>query len=117
MTTLDVEMKTNVEMFNCISEILDNKQTCINFNLDTLDDYLEFIEKHKNNNNLKKKYQTFTEIYDKKDFDWMYNFVYILLFLDFSCVNEEDVDRNLYEDIMNNLILIKERNNISYIKI
>ena len=62
--------------------------------INNADVYLDFIEKNYENNELENKYQDYTKLYDKKEFDWLYYYVYV--FIDF----DSNIDRELYEKII-----------------
>ena len=66
------------------------------------DIYLNFIELNQNNNEFEDIYQNYTKLYDKKEFDRMYYYVYIILFVDFESI----IDKELYEKIIIDMILI-----------
>ena len=62
--------------------------------INNTDVYLDFIEKNYENHELENKYQDYTKLYDKKEFDWLYYYVYV--FIDF----DSNIDRELYEKII-----------------
>jgi hypothetical protein len=63
------------------------------------DYYLDFIEKNMNNDELENAYQDFTKIYDKTNIDWVYYYVYIIIFNDFT----NNINKELYEKIIADL--------------
>ena len=70
--------------------------------INNTDVYLDFIEKNYENHELKNKYQDYTKLYDKKEFDWLYYYVFVILFIDF----DSNIDRELYEKIIADIIVI-----------
>ena len=70
--------------------------------INNTDVYLDFIEKNYENHELENKYQDYTKLYDKKEFDWLYYYVYVILFIDF----DSNIDRELYEKIIADIIVI-----------
>lgn len=64
--------------------------------INNADVYLDFIEKNNENHELYNKYQDYTKLYDKKVFDWLYYYVFVILFIDF----DSSIDRELYEKII-----------------
>ena len=70
--------------------------------INNTDVYLDFIEKNYENHELENKYQDYTKLYDKKEFDWLYYYVYVILFIDF----DSNIDRELYEKIVADMIVI-----------
>jgi hypothetical protein len=66
------------------------------------DVYLDFIEKNYENHELDNKYQDYTKLYDKKEFDWLYYYVFVILFIDF----DSTIDRELFEKIIAVMIVI-----------
>jgi hypothetical protein len=64
--------------------------------INNADVYLDFIEKQQQNyenHELDNKYQDYTKLYDKKEFDWLYYYVFVILFIDF----DSTIDRVLFE--------------------
>ena len=83
------------------------------------DIYLNFIELNQNNNEFENAYQNYTKLYNKKEFDWMYYYVYIILFVDFeSIINNELYEKiifdiiKIYQNMNNNTIFIINDDNI-----
>jgi hypothetical protein len=70
--------------------------------INNADVYLDFIEKNYENNELENKYKDYTKLYDKKEFDWLYYYVYVILFIDF----DSNIDRELYEKIIADMVLL-----------
>lgn len=70
--------------------------------INNADVYLDFIEKNYENHELKNKYQDYTKLYDKKEFDWLYYYVFVILFIDF----DSNIDRELYEKLIAGMIVI-----------
>ena len=70
--------------------------------INNTDVYLDFIEKNYENHELENKYQDYTKLYDKKEIDWLYYYVYVILFIDF----DSNIDRELYEKIVADMIVI-----------
>ena len=64
--------------------------------INNTDVYLDFIEKNYENHELENKYQDYTKLYDKTEFDWLYYYLYVILFIDF----DSNIDRELYEKII-----------------
>jgi len=64
--------------------------------INNADVYLDFIEKNYENHELDNKYQDYTKLYDKKEFDWLYYYVFVILFIDF----DSTIDRELFEKII-----------------
>jgi hypothetical protein len=58
--------------------------------------YLNFIEKNYENNELENQYQDYTKLYDKKEFDWLYYYVFVILFINF----DSNIDSDIYEKII-----------------
>ena len=68
--------------------------------INNADVYLDFIEKNYENNEFENKYQDYTKLYE--EFDWLYYYVYVILFIDF----DSNIDRELYEKIIADIIVI-----------
>jgi hypothetical protein len=75
--------------------------------INNTDIYLNSLELNQNNNEFENAYQNYTKLYDKKEFDWMYYYVYIILFVDFDSI----IDNELYEKIIINMIVIYQKMN------
>jgi hypothetical protein len=84
-------------MFTILQE---NKVYCPKIN--NADVYSDFIEKNYENNELENKYQDYTKLYDKTEFDWLYYYLYIILFIDF----DSNIDRELYEKIIADMVVL-----------
>jgi len=82
---------TDASMFFPLFKILQENEVYYP-KINNADIYLDFIEKNYENHELDNKYQDYTKLYDKKDFDWLYYYVFVILFIDF--------DRELYEKII-----------------
>ena len=81
--------------------------------INNADIYLNFLELNQNNNEFEDAYQNYIKLYDKKEFDWMYYYVYIILFVDFESI----INSELYEKIIIDIIVIyqKKNNNACYL--
>jgi len=86
---------TDSEMFYPLFKIL-QKNEIYYPKINNADVYLDFIEKNYENHELYNKYQDYTKLYDKKVFDWLYYYVFVILFIDF----DSSIDRELYEKII-----------------
>jgi hypothetical protein len=92
---------TDGAMFYPLFKILQEKEVYYP-KINNADVYLDFIEKNYENHELENKYQDYTKLYDKKEFDWLYYYVYVILFIDF----DTNIDRELYEKIIAVMIVI-----------
>jgi hypothetical protein len=57
------------------------------------------LKKNYENNELENKYQDYMI---KKEFDWLYYYVYVILFIDF----DSNIDRELYEKIIADMVVL-----------
>ena len=71
------------------------------------DIYLEFIEKNQFNDELENAYQDFTKNYDKKNIEWLYYYVYIILLNDIG----DTLNSNMYKTIITSLtnLIVKSK--------
>jgi chitinase len=93
---------TDGAMFYPLFKILQEKEVYYP-KINNADVYLDFIEKQNyENHELHNKYQDYTKLYDKKEFDWLYYYVYVILFIDFDL----NIDRELYEKIIAVMIVL-----------
>jgi thiol-disulfide isomerase/thioredoxin len=74
--------------------------------INNADIYLDFFEKiYDEHHEFENIYQDYTKLYNKKEFDWMYYYLYVILFIDF----ESTVDREMYEKIIADMIVVYEK--------
>jgi hypothetical protein len=92
---------TDGAMFYPLFKILQEKEVYYP-KINNADIYLDFIEKNYENHELDNKYQDYTKLYDKKEFDWLYYYVFVILFIDF----DSTIDRELFEKIIAVMIVI-----------
>ena len=59
------------------------------------------LKKNYENNELENKYQDYMI---KKEFDWLYYYVYVILFIDF----DSNIDRELYEKIIADMVVLMQ---------
>lgn len=74
---------TDAPMFYFLFKFL-QKSKIYNPKINDADFYLDFIEKNYCNDELENTYTNDTKIYDKKEFDWIYYYVYIIILIDYE---------------------------------
>ena len=92
---------TDASMFYPMFKILQENEVYYP-KINNADIYLDFIEKNYENHELHNKYQDYTKLYDKKEFDWLYYYVFVILFIDF----DSTIDRELFEKIIAVMIVL-----------
>ena len=92
---------TDGAMFYPMFKILQEKEVYYP-KINNADIYLDFIEKNYENHELKNKYQDYTKLHDKKEIDWLYYYVYVILFIDFDSI----INKELYKKIVADMIVI-----------
>jgi len=85
---------TDAAMFYGLFEIL--KKNKVYYPKNNADIYLDIIIIESSRYVFENIYQKYRKIYDKKEFDGLYYYVYVILFVDF----ETNIDTELYEKIM-----------------
>lgn len=85
-------------MFHTLFKILKENEI-YHPKINNADIYLNFINTNQTNNGLENTYQNYTNSYDKKDYDWLYYYIYIILLID-DALN----DKKIYETIINLII-------------
>lgn len=88
-STLYYELFTNLERSKIYYTKINNP-----------DYYLHFIENNQDNDELEDSYQNYTKNYDKKKFDWVYYYVYMILLIDY----EQKINHRIYELIVSDII-------------
>jgi hypothetical protein len=91
---------TDASMFFPLFKILQENEVYYP-KINNADVYLDVIEKFCENHELENKYQDYTKLYDKKEFDWLYYYVFVILFIDF----DSSIDRELYEKIIADMVV------------
>lgn len=89
---------TDTPMFYTLFKIL-KENNIYHPKINNSDIYLNFINENQQNNELENTYQNYTKLYDKKDYDWLYYYIYTILLID-----DVLIDKILYETIINLII-------------